>query len=99
MPKRSTSVAVLEHELSELRLLLERQTGVLLNTPTETLFSVVSRFLESRHMGSTNDLLERLRSSDSECECLAERLFEGETRFLRYPEAFEYLAKVVLPHL
>src|SRR6266705_731449 len=76
MPKRSTSVAVLEHELSELRLLLERQTGVLLNTPTETLFSVVSRFLESRHMGSTNDLLERLRSSDSECECLAERLFE-----------------------
>ena len=99
MHKLSASVAVLEHELSELRLILERQTGVLLDTPTGTLSSVVSKFLESQRIGSTIDLLERLRSTDSECEGLAERLFEGETRFLRYPAAFESLAKVALPDL
>jgi len=99
MHKLSTSVVIVEHELSELRLILERQTGVLLDTPTEALSGPVSEFLESRHMGSTSDLLERLRSCDSECEDLAERLFNGETRFFRYPAAFESLAKVVLPEL
>jgi chemotaxis methyl-accepting protein methylase len=99
MHKLSTSVAVLEHELSELRLILERQTGVLLDTPTAALSGLISEFLESRHMASTRDLLERLRSSDSECEDLAELLFDGETRFFRYPAAFESLAKVVLPDL
>jgi chemotaxis methyl-accepting protein methylase len=99
MHKRSTSGAVLEHELSELRLILERQTGVLLDTPTETLSGLVSEFVESRHMASSSDLLERLRTSDSKCEDLAECLFDGETRFFRYPAAFETLAKVVLPEL
>jgi chemotaxis methyl-accepting protein methylase len=99
MRKLSTSVAILEHELSELRLILERQTGVLLDTPTEALSALVLEFLESRHMGSVSDLLERLCSCDSECEDLAELLFNGETRFFRYPAAFESLAKVVLPDL
>jgi len=99
MHKPSASVGVLEHELSELRLILERQTGVLLDTPVETLADLVSEFLESRHIGSTSDLLGRLRSSEAECEGLAERLFDGETRFFRYPAAFESLAKQVLPDL
>ncbi len=59
MHKPSASVGVLEHELSELRLILERQTGVLLDTPVETLSDLVSEFLESRHIGSTSDLLGR----------------------------------------
>ena len=33
MNKLSTTVAILEHELSEIRLILERKTGVLLRTP------------------------------------------------------------------
>ncbi len=40
----------IEHELSELRLILERQTGVLLDTPAETLSVLVSEFMESRHI-------------------------------------------------
>jgi chemotaxis methyl-accepting protein methylase len=99
MHKRSPSGAVLEHELSELRLIVERQTGVLLDTPTEALSGLVSEFVQSRHIASSRDLLERLRSSDSKCEDLAECLFDGETRFFRYPAAFETLAQVVLPEL
>ena len=36
---------------------------------------------------------------DAECEALAELLLNGETRFFRYPAAFESLTKIVLPGL
>jgi len=97
MHKLFTTAAILEHELSELRLIVERQTGVLLDTPTGELSSVVSQFLQSRHLTSTSDLLERLRTSSSECESLTEPLLDRETAFFRHPAAFDGLAKVVLP--
>jgi chemotaxis protein methyltransferase CheR len=97
MQKFSTTATVLEHELSELRLLVERQTGVLLETPRDALSEVVTEYLESQHLGSAQELLGRLRSSDPECESLVERLLDGKTRFFRHPAAFESLAKVVLP--
>jgi chemotaxis protein methyltransferase CheR len=99
MHRVSPSVAILEHELSALRLILERQTGVLLDTATEALTEIVTEYLESRRLTSTSDLLARLQSSDSECESLIERLLSGETEFFRYPAAFESLEKVVLPDL
>jgi chemotaxis protein methyltransferase CheR len=99
MHKFSTSVAILEHELSELRLLVERHTGVLLDTPTEPLVEVITQYLEARHMASANDLLDLLRSSESACESLVEPLLNGQTRFFRYPTAFEALSKVALPEI
>jgi len=98
MNKLSATVAILEHELSEIRLILERKTGVLLRTPTEQLSEIVAEYLDPRQSASTTDLLERLRSSDSECESLTERLVGGETGFFRCP-AFDSLAKVVIPEL
>lgn len=99
MHKLSTTAAVLEHELSELRLILERKTGALLDTDAETLSAIVAEFLASRRLASAQELLAKLRSSDSECESLAERLLDGETCFFRHPAAFESLTKVVLPNL
>ena len=99
MHKPSTNVAILEHELSELRLLLERKTGVLLDTETETLVAVAGEFLESQHLASAEELLARLRSSDAECESLAGRLLDGKTGFFRYPAAHESLVKMALPDL
>jgi chemotaxis protein methyltransferase CheR len=99
MNKLSATVAILEHELSEIRLILERKTGVLLRTPTEQLSEIVAEYLDPRQSASTTDLLERLRSSDSECESLTERLVGGETGFFRCPAAFDSLAKVVIPEL
>ena len=99
MCKPSTNVAILEHELSELRLLLERKTGVLLDTETETLVAVAGEFLESQRLASAEELLARLRASDAECESLAGRLLDGKTGFFRCPAAHESLVKMALPDL
>ena len=99
MHKFSTSAAVLEHELSELRLIVERQTGVLLDASSEALAHVVTQYLEAQRLASANDLLELLRSSESACETLVEPLLDGETRFFRHPAAFDSLTKVAMPEI
>jgi chemotaxis methyl-accepting protein methylase len=95
----TANVSLSEREVSELRLILERQTGVMLDAPTEKLTLAVSGALCSQRIPSTTILLERLGSSDAECEALAEYLLDGVTRFFRCPAAFESLGKVVLPGL
>jgi chemotaxis protein methyltransferase CheR len=90
---------VLDHELSELRLLLERQSGVLLNSPQDVLVSKVADYLEARRFSSVADLMGRLQSSDTECERLLEQLLDGETGFFRHPAAFAAFEKEVLPDL
>ena len=99
MNRLSTTAAILEHELSEICLLLERKTGVLIQTPAEKLSEIVAEHLDARQSASATDLLDQLRSSDSECESLAERLVDSETGFFRCPAAFESLAKIVIPEL
>ena len=90
---------VLEHELSELRLLLERQAGVLLNCPQDILIAKVSAYLESRKLNSVADLMGRLQASDAECERLLETLLEADTGFFRHPAAFRIFEEQVLPEL
>lgn len=90
---------VLEHELTELRLLLERQAGVLLHAPQEVLCQRLAEYLEKRRLASVADLLGRLQTSDSEGERLLEALLEGETGFYRHPAAFASFEKDVLPEL
>lgn len=99
MPKLSARATVLESELSEIRLLLERHTGVLLDVPAEKLVQAVSGYLEERRLSSPDQLLEQLRSSDCDCDPLIEPLLEGDTGFFRSPEAFHYLSQVALPDL
>ena len=99
MHKLRINVDVGEHELSEVRLIMERRVGVLLDTTTERLTQALSEVLQSRRIPSAALLLERLRSCDTECEHLAEHLLDGETHFFRYPAAFKSLASLVLPEL
>ena len=47
MHKLMAGVTILEHELSELRLLVERQTGILLDCPNSALAAHVADYLES----------------------------------------------------
>ncbi len=99
MHKLQANVDVGEQELSELRLILERQIGVLLDTTTKKLTQALSEMLPSQPIASAGLLLERLRSSDTECELLAEHVLEGETQFFRHPAALQSLATLVLPEL
>ena len=97
--KACPSMAMLEHELSELRLLLERYAGVLLDLPTDTLIARLGSYIEVHRLSSASELLALLRSSENECDALLETLLAAESGFYRHPAAFDSFAKKVLPEL
>jgi chemotaxis protein methyltransferase CheR len=99
MHKLPVTSTILEHELSQVRLLLERETGVLLDSSNEILSGALTELIESRRANSANDYIRTLNTSDTEREKLAESVMPTETRFFRYPAAFQTLAKVVIPDL
>jgi len=99
MHRLSVGSTILEHELSELRLLVERQSGVLLQDSDQTLLPVVTAHLESRQYSSATEFLESLRQSDSEVEQFLESLLDPTAGFGRHPLAFSTFRRVVLPEL
>ena len=95
-------VTILEHELSELRLLVERQTGILLDCPNSALAAHVAEYLETRELVSPAALLERLRASDLDPSILTEFLdgiLNIKTGFFRHPGAMNALSRQVVPQI
>src|SRR5260370_23234193 len=93
---------ILEHELSELRLLVERQTGVVLDCPNSALAAHVADYVEAQGLGSSTILLERLRSSaqdPSSLPSLLDGLINTNTGFFRHPGALNALTRQVVPQL
>jgi chemotaxis methyl-accepting protein methylase len=93
---------ILEHELSELRLLVERQTGIVLDCPNSALAAHVADYVEAQGLGSSTALLERLRSSEqdpSSLPSLLDGLVNVNTGFFRHPGALNALARHVMPQL
>jgi len=90
---------MLDHELSELRLLMERKAGVLLDCAQDELTARLAAYIETRRLGSLADLMGRLHTSDTECEALLEKLLDGETGFYRHPSGFKAFEKQALPEL
>src|ERR1700722_9027036 len=102
MHKLMTRGAILEHELSELRLLVERQTGALLDCPTSALADHLARYLESQQLESAAPLLESLRSPDLDPTLIPQfldGLLDTTTGFFRHPGAMNAFARQVLPQL
>ena len=102
MHRLITGVTILEHELSELRLLVERQTGILLDCPNSALAAHVADYLEAHELESPAALLDRLRSSDLDPAQFAEFLdgvLNAKTGFFRHPGAMTALARHVMPQL
>ena len=102
MHKLMAGVTILEHELNELRLLVERQAGILLDCPNSALAAHVAEYLETQELDSMAALLERLRSSDQDPSLLP-RFLDGilnvRTGFFRHPGAMNALAQHVIPQL
>ena len=93
---------ILEHEISELRLLMERQTGVVLDCPNSAFAARVADFLETHELPSVAALLERLRSSESDPSVLPEfldGLLNINTGFYRHSNALNALTRQALPQL
>jgi chemotaxis protein methyltransferase CheR len=102
MHKLIAGITILEHELSELRLLVERQSGILLDCPNSALAARVAEYLEAQEIESPAALLDRFRSSDLDRSILAaflDGVLNVKTGFFRHPGAMNTLARQVAPQL
>ena len=89
-----------EHELSEIRMLIEERTGIHFDDSRERFFSTrVREHMHEKGYGRGTDLLRAVRKTNVEYEALLERLLTQETTFFRYPAIFEAFEKRVLPEL
>jgi len=101
MSERQGPVAGLsEHELSEIRMLIEERTGICFDQSRERFFSTrVREHLRANKFAHGTDLLRAMRKSNVEYEALLERLLTQETSFFRYPAVYDTFEKRVLPEL
>lgn len=101
MTERPGPVAGLtEHELSEIRMLIEERTGIYFDESRERFFSAkVREHMRSRRFASGTDLLRAVRKANVEYEALLEGLLTQETSFFRYPGVYEAFEKRILPEL
>jgi len=102
MHRLMAGATILEHELSELRLLVERHTGILLDCPNSALAAHVAEYLEREELDSAAALLERFRASDCDPAVFAQFLdgvLNVNTGFFRHPGAMTALARHVIPQI
>jgi chemotaxis protein methyltransferase CheR len=89
-----------EHELSEIRMLIEERTGIYFDESRERFFSArVKEHLRAKGLVRGTDLLRAIWKSNVEYEALLEGLLTQETSFFRYPSVYEAFEKRVLPEL
>src|SRR5712672_2321922 len=101
MSERQGPVAGLsEHELSEIRMLIEERTGICFDESRERFFSTrVREHLRANKFAHGTDLLRAMRKTNVEYEALLERLLTQETSFFRYPAVYDALEKRILPEI
>src|SRR5215510_9332343 len=93
-------ITVSEHELSEIRGLIETRSGILFDDSRERFFSSrVREHVAARKLAHGTDLLRLILNSNVEYDALLQRLLTQETSFFRYPAIFEVLERRVLPEL
>lgn len=93
-------MSLTEHELSEIRMLIEERTSIRFDESRQRFFSTRVREHMARkgHIRGT-DLLRSIRKANFEFQELLESLLTQETSFFRYPGVFEAFEKRVLPEL
>ena len=102
MQKFMARGTIVERELSEMRLLVERHTGTLLDCPNSVFAKHVTGYLESQELDSAIPLLDLLRSSDQNPTIIpqfVQGLLDTTTGFFRHPGAMNALTRQVLPQL
>jgi chemotaxis protein methyltransferase CheR len=93
-------VQVSEHELSEIRALIETRSGILFDGSRERFFATrVAEHLHDKKLAHGTDLLRTIKTSNVEYDAFLERLLTQETSFFRYPEIFQALQRRVLPEM
>src|SRR5215471_18233040 len=89
-----------DHELSEIRMLIEERTGIHFDESRERFLSTrVREHMHALGYKHGSELLRAIRKTNVEYESLLERLLTQETSFFRYPAVYEAFEKRVLPEL
>src|SRR5437763_1986508 len=93
-------VILSEHELSEIRMLIEERTSIRFDESRERFFSTrVREHMAKKAHSRGIDLLRAVRKTSFEFQELLESLLTQETSFFRYPSVFEAFEKRILPEL
>jgi len=93
-------VSLSEHELSEIRMLIEERTSIRFDESRERFFSTrVREHMTRKGQTRGGDLLRSVRKSNFEFQELLESLLTQETSFFRYPGVFEVFVKRILPEV
>lgn len=94
------NITVTEHELSELRHMIESRSGILFDESRERFISTrVREHMELKKLQRGADLLRLVKGSNVEYDSLLERVLTQETSFFRYPDAYAAFEKKVLPEM
>ncbi|HEY1422324.1 MAG TPA: protein-glutamate O-methyltransferase CheR [Candidatus Acidoferrum sp.] len=89
-----------EHELSEIRMLIEQRTSIRFDESRERFFSTrVREQMSNKGYARGTDLLRAIKKTNHEFQELLETLLTQETTFFRYPGVFEAFEKRILPEL
>jgi chemotaxis protein methyltransferase CheR len=93
-------VSLSEHELSEIRMLIEERTSIRFDESRERFFSTrVREHMAKKGHSRGTDLLRSIKKTTFDFQELLESLLTQETSFFRYPSVFEAFEKRVLPEL
>jgi chemotaxis protein methyltransferase CheR len=98
--RQAAELELSEHELSEIRMLIEERTGICFDQSRERFFvGRVREHLLARGFERGTDFLRAACKANVEYEALLERLLTQETTFFRYPAVYEAFQKRALPEL
>jgi chemotaxis protein methyltransferase CheR len=93
-------VSLTEHELSEIRMLIEERTSIRFDESRERFFSTrVREHMAKKGHTRGSDLFRSIKKTTFDFQELLESLLTQETSFFRYPSVFEAFEKRVLPEL
>jgi chemotaxis protein methyltransferase CheR len=98
--RQGEPVSLTEHELSELRMLIEERTSIRFDESRERFFSTrVREHMARKGHARGIDLLRSVKKTNFEFQEMLESLLTQETSFFRYPGVFEAFEKRILPEL
>jgi chemotaxis protein methyltransferase CheR len=98
--RHGAGTSLTEHELNEIRMLIEERTGICFDQSRERFLSIrVREHMNAKKLSSGTELLRSIRKTNVEYEALLERVLTQETSFFRYPGVYEAFEKRVLPEL
>jgi chemotaxis protein methyltransferase CheR len=99
-PHSATAARLSEHELDEIRMLIEQRSAILFDASRARFFSTrVREYLQEKELSTGTELVRLVRGSSIEYEAFLERLLTQETSFFRYPAVYEALDKKILPEI